>query len=162
MHKIVSAATVGSVGDLGRISRALADAGYNIGAIGGGEAPALGREVGIISFAIEDDDGDTGQIVDLIRAVELGGGRRAVSVEEHPALMLELQDMPGQLADAAELIGSGDHNILGVLLIDMFDGVAHVGLSFEDEDERDVVKGVLVGAGFTVIEDHDHGGTIPR
>ena len=115
MHKIVKAVTVGSVGDLGRIARALADNGYNIAAIGGGEGHARGSEVGIISLAIEDDDADDGQIADVIRGVDLGGGRRLEAVEEHPALIVELPNTPGQLAAVAEEIGSHDINIMGVL-----------------------------------------------
>ncbi len=155
MHKIVSAATVGSVGDLGRISRALADKGYNIAAVGGGEAPVHSREVGIISFAFHDDEGDNGDIVATIAAVDLGGGRKPVSVEEHPALVVELQDTVGELARAAEIIGGNGHNIMGVLLVDIFDGVAHVGLGFEGVGERDQVHQELEGEGFTVIDDHD-------
>ena len=161
MHKIVKAVTVGSVGDLGRIARALADNGYNIAAIGGGEGHARGSEVGIISLAIEDDDADDGQIADVIRGVDLGGGRRLEAVEEHPALIVELPNMPGQLAAVAEEIGSHDINIMGVLLVDLHGATAHVGLGFDGPGARDDAKVALENAGFTVIEDHDHGGTIP-
>lgn len=154
MHKIVKVATVGSVGDLGRISRALANGGYNIAAVGGGEAPIDDHEVGIITLAIADDEDQDDEIVEVIQNVDLGGGRHPVSVEAHPALVLELENTPGRLADAAEEIGRQGHNIMGALLIDIFDPIAHVGLGFESEAIRNLAREALVAAGFTVLDEH--------
>ena len=50
MHRVVNATTAGSVGDLGRIARRLADDGINIAAVGGGEGSARGGSVGHIAF----------------------------------------------------------------------------------------------------------------
>jgi hypothetical protein len=158
-HKIMKAVSVGSVGDLGRIARALADAQppYDIAAVGGGEGVAMGHEVGIVTFMIKNDDADNGEIVALMKGVDLDDNRHLESVEEHPALAVELTDSAGSLAAAAEALGGENINIMGVMVIDKTSTAAHVGFGFENDTERDRAKTALQGAGFTVIDDHhDH------
>ncbi len=156
-HKIVKMVTTGSVGDLGRIARALASANppLDIATIGGGEGLVGNQEVGIISMAIRNDDGRDAEILDIVSNVDLGSGRRFESVEAHPALIVELNDEPGSLADCAERLGNEDINIMGVVLLDLHGAGAHVGFGFADDTEQDRARAALDGF-FTIIDDHDH------
>lgn len=153
MHRVASSVTIGSVGDLGRIARALANAGFNIDAIGGGEGVARGGSVGIVTMLITPDD-DPAQIERILRSVELGEGRQLASVRMFPAFDLELADRPGQLADAAELIGEAGINIMSVLAVDVHRDWAVVSLAFEEPGDATEAREILTRGGFTVLPSH--------
>jgi hypothetical protein len=153
MHKVVKAVTVGSVGDLGRIARRLADAGYNINAVGGGEGSALSGEVGIISLLVTPDANEA-EILELLHELPLDGGRTLEDVAVHHALDVELVDEPGQLATVGELLGGAEISILGVQSVDVHLDWAHVSLAFESEAVRDQAQDILVGGGIRVLPEH--------
>lgn len=161
MHKVLSAASVGSVGDLARIARLLADREVNIDAIGGGEAAVLGGTAGIISMLISRDDetaeeeaATLDEIVEELRALQLDGGRTLADVQAYEALDVELDDRPGQLADAAALISGQGINIMSVMSVDAHADWAVASLAFQSADARDQAREVLEGGGFTVMEPH--------
>jgi hypothetical protein len=161
MHKVLSAASVGSVGDLARIARLLADREINIDAIGGGEAAVLGGTAGIISMLISRDDETAGQeeatleeVVEELRALQLDGGRSLGDVQAYEALDVELDDSPGQMADAAALISEAGINIMSVMSVDVHANWAAVSLSFESAAVRDEARQILEGGGFTVMDPH--------
>jgi hypothetical protein len=153
MHKVVSAVTVGSVGDLGRIARRLADNGYNINAVGGGEGSALGGSVGIISLLVTPDEDDQA-LLGLLQDMPLDGGRTLQDVVIHPALDVELVDEPGQLATVGEVLGEAGINIMAVQSVDVHLDWAHVSVAFESEAIRDQAQDILVGAGIRVLPEH--------
>jgi hypothetical protein len=153
MHKVVKAVTVGSVGDLGRIARRLADAGYNINAVGGGEGSALNGTVGIISLLVTPDHHDD-QILELLQGMPLDGNRTLEDVQVHAALDVELVDEPGQLAKVGELLGEAEISILGVQSVDVHLDWAHVSLAFESVAVRNTAQDVLVAGGIRVLPEH--------
>lgn len=157
MHRVVMALSTGSVGDLGRLARALANADppFDIAAVGGGEAANDHREIGIITLLIRDDDGREQEILDIANEIDHGNGRHFALVASYPALIVELDDQPGSLATCAELIGGQDINIMGIALIDLHGSSAHVGMGFADESERERAAAALAGS-FEVIDHHDH------
>jgi hypothetical protein len=157
MHKVVKAVTTGSVGDLGRIAAALAAASppFDIATIGGGEGTVGREEVGIISILVRNDEGREDELVELVRDVDLGSGRRFASVASHWALLVDLTDEPGSLADCAERIGNVGANILGVLLVGIRGPKARVAFGFGTEAERDDAAAALEGH-WTVVDHHDH------
>lgn len=146
MHQTVKVSSVGSVGDLGHIARALGDAGFNIEAIGGGEAAGVredGQGVGIISLLIwPDEDSDLEQVRQILEGLDLDGGRRLNSVDILPSLDVQLSHNPGQLAVAASALGEAGINIMSVLLVDAHPGRAVVSLAF-NEGDLDAARGVL-------------------
>ena len=123
MHKVVKVVTTGSVGDLGRIARALADAHppFDIAAVGGGEGVVGGDEVGIVTRSlIRNDDADDGEIVALMQRRrtrrKAGASRRRGAPGPHRRTRpIRRVASP----TAAEAIGGDDINIMGVMLIDM-------------------------------------------
>jgi hypothetical protein len=153
MHKVVKSVTVGSVGDLGRIARRLADHGYNINAVGGGEGSALDGTVGVISLLVTPDD-DEDALRELLQGMPLDGGRSLQDVAVHPALDVELVDEPGQLALVGELLGNAGINIMAVQSVDVHLDWAHVSVAFEDDAARDAAQDVLVGGGIRVLPEH--------
>lgn len=155
MHKVTSSVTVGSIGDLGHIAGALAGAGYNIDAIGGGEALIDGKGVGVIAMLISpDEEEDEARIKEIIAGVQLDGGRTVQAVEIHPSFDLVLDDQPGQLAGAAGLIGSEGINIQGMVTIDVHSGWGVVALAFATETDRNTAQAVLVANDYTVLGEH--------
>jgi hypothetical protein len=158
MHQTVQCGTSGSVGDLGRIARKLADEGFNIEAVGGGEADLRGGGVGIVSFLVEpDSDEDLARLQDSLTDLALDNGRTLQRVHIRPGFDLELDNTQGSLADAAELVGSADPpiNIMSILLVDAHDGWAVVSIAFEDPGIRDRAAEILGGDGrFTVMPEH--------
>lgn len=162
MHRVVKATTQGSVGDLGRIARRLADNNINIDAIGGGEGFARGGSVGVISLLVTpDEDRDDAAILGLLEGLDLGSGRTLTGVQIHPALDLELDDRPGELAVAAELLGDANINIVGVLSVDVHARWAIVSLAFENTGDwtsaRDILREAVDDQGkkrFVVHEEH--------
>jgi hypothetical protein len=163
MHQTVSCGTTGSVGDLGRIARRLAEAGYTIKAVGGGESILRGGEVGIISLLVEVDvpDAQLNNIVDILTDLELNDGRTLTTVRIHPGFDVELDDTVGALADAAELLGEdrggadAPFNIMSTLSIDAHGGWAIVRFAFEDEPTRDRAASRVEGdARFRVMPEH--------
>lgn len=157
MHKVVKAVTTGSVGDLGRIASALAGANppFDIATIGGGEGRVGRDEVGIISILVRNDENRESELVDLVSAIDLGSGRRFASVESHWALLVDLTDEPGSLADCAGRIGNAEANILGVLLVGIRGPKARVAFGFGTEQERDAAAEAIEGH-WTVVDHHDH------
>jgi hypothetical protein len=153
MHSVANSVTVGSVGDLGRIARALQEAKINIDAIGGGEAVARGGEVGIISMLLTPDH-DQQKILDALVGLDLGGGRVLEGVTMLPAFDLELADEPGRLADAAEVIGAERINIAGIISVDVHSGWSIVSLAFASVADRNGARQALRNAGFTVLGGH--------
>jgi hypothetical protein len=145
MHQTVSCGTTGSVGDLGRIARRLAEEGFDIKAVGGGESNLRGGEVGIISLLVEVDlpDAEINKVVEILSDLPLNDGRTLTQVRVHPGFDLELDDSVGALAEAAELLGENRGtadaplNIMSALSIDAHGGWAIVRLAFEDDDARD-------------------------
>lgn len=156
MHKVLSAASVGSVGDLARIARLLADRRVNIDAIGGGEAAVLGGTAGIVSMLVtsDDDDAELGSLLDALRELELDGGRTLADVRAYEALDVELDDRPGQLADAAGAVSDAGLNIMSVLSIDAHVNWAVVSMAFESVDDRETARQALQRAGFNVLGKH--------
>ena len=158
MHQTVQCGTSGSVGDLGRIARKLADEGFNIEAVGGGEADLRGGGVGIVSFLVEpDSDADLLRLQDALTDLGLDNGRTLERVHIRPGFDLELDNERGSLADAAEIIGNTDPpiNIMSILLVDAHDGWAVVSIAFEDEGTRDRAAELLGADGrFTVMPEH--------
>jgi hypothetical protein len=168
MHQTVKVGTVGSVGDLARIARKLADEGYDIRAVGGAEANLRGGGVGVMSFLVEPDDPArlTG-LVDLLMGLALDGGRTPTQVEIHPGFDLLLNDQVGALATAAELLGEDRGtddppiNIMSALLVDVHDSWGIVSLSFEDDATRDRAIARVDGqSGLRVMD--QHGGRTTR
>ena len=156
MHKVVSCATAGSVGDLGRIARRLADEGIDIRFIGGGEGALPSGSAGIVSMIVSPDE-DEQKIIDILTDLELGGGRRLASVRLFSALDLDLDDEPGELAAAAATLGEADMNIMSVISIESRARRAIVNLAFEDESARDRARDVLKADGFAVMDTHIRG-----
>ena len=155
MHKVTSTVTVGSIGDLGHIAGALAGAGYNIDAIGGGEALVNGSGVGVIAMLITpDEDTDEERIKEIIAGVQLDGGRTVQGVEIHPSFDLVLNDQPGQLAGAAGLIGNEGINIQGMVTIDVHSGWGVVALAFSSDTDRDNARTVLEANDYLVLGEH--------
>jgi hypothetical protein len=143
MHQTVKVGTEGSVGDLARIARKLADEGFDIRVVGGAEATLRGGGVGVMSFLVEPDDPDRLQtLVEILTALPLDGDRTPTQVEIHPGFDLELGDAVGSLATAAELLGedlgSDDPpiNIMSALLVDVHNDWAIVSFSFADNETR--------------------------
>jgi hypothetical protein len=153
MHRPLRVVSVGSVGDLGRIARRLAERGFNIEAIGGGEGTARGGSVGVVSMLVTPDD-DPSAIVEALEGLELDGGRTLEDVQTYPAFDLELGNQPGQLAEAAELLGAHEINIMTILSIDVHNDWAVVCLAFEDDDAASEASERLRGAGFSVLQEH--------
>ena len=156
MHKVVSATTTGSVGDLGRIARRLADNGIDIRFIGGGEGALPSGSAGIVSMIVSPDEDEQG-IIDMLTDLELGGGRRLASVRLFWALDVELDDERGELAAVAATLGAADINIMSVISIDSRARRATVNLAFEDQSARDRARDVLKADGFAVMEPHIRG-----
>jgi hypothetical protein len=154
MHQVLNCGTLGSIGDLGRIARALSDNGYNIEAIGGGEA-LLDDSSGIVTLLVTpDDNADVETLDTFLPGLELDSGRSLRSFRVHPDLHVELDDVPGELARAAEALGGANINIMSVLSIDAHAGWAIVCLGFEGDDDKDNAEGILRGEGFTVLPKH--------
>jgi len=151
MHKVVNAMTVGSVGDLGRISGALAEAGFNIVAVGGGEGHALGSSIGLVSLIIEDDEGHETEITTLLTNLALDNGRQLVEVAWYDALVAELKDEPGELARAGKILGDAGHNIMSVISIDSHRDSAHVAFAFLNDTARDEAARALEAEGIIVV-----------
>jgi hypothetical protein len=167
MHRVVNASTSGSVGDLGRIARALADDGFNIEAIGGGEGFARGGSVGHISLHLTpDEDVDIERARNLLEGLDLAdlgtGARRLDRVETHPCLDIELDDRRGELAELAELLGNAGINILSCVTIDVHANWAIVAMAFEEgqvDAARALIEGVEEPNGDKRFPVHDkHGG----
>jgi hypothetical protein len=158
MHKVVNVVTTGSVGDLGRIARALADAQppFDIAAVGGGEAHVGNGEVGLISLLVRDDRDREGELLDMIAGVDLGGGRTPDSVNAHDPLYVTLPDVPGSLADCCERVGDVGRNIMSVLLLDLQSPRARIGLGFADVGDRDAAADALRGS-YEIAIPGDHG-----
>lgn len=158
MHQTVKCGTVGSVGDLGRIARKVQQEGFNIRAIGGGEATLRGGGVGVISMLVTPDtEPDLARLADALTNLELDNARTLTEVQIHPGFDLDLDNQPGALADAAELIGSADPpiNIMSVLLVDSHDGWGVVSFAFEDTDTRDRARDLVAADDrFTVLDEH--------
>lgn len=152
MHKVVNALTIGSVGDLGKIAGALAEAGFNVVAVGGGEGHALGSSIGLVSLIIEDDEGHEDDITGLLTNLVLDNGRQLVEVAWYDSLVAELQDQPGELARAGAILGNAGHNIMSVISIDTHRDMAHVAFAFESAATRDDAARVLKAEGIGIIE----------
>lgn len=140
MHQTATCSTVGSIGDLGHIARALgaADPPFNIEAIGGGEARTVredGRGVGIITILVSpDEDEDVQRLREVLEAVELDGGRKLAEIQVLPSLHVELRHDPGELGEAAAALGDAGINILSVLLVDAHGDWAVVSMAFDEGD----------------------------
>jgi hypothetical protein len=155
MHKVAKAATVGSVGDLGRIAQALADADFNIESIGGSEVVVDGRSMGAIVMLLSpDEDSDEPRILETLQNVDLGNGRRLVDVAVHPALDLRLANRKGELARAARVLGEQGIDIKGVVIANVRGAEADVSLAFEDAGVRDQARDLLTGETFDVLPEH--------
>jgi hypothetical protein len=155
MHQTVQCSTSGSVGDLGLIARVVAENGFDIRAIGGGEAklPDDGGEFGIVSFLVlPDEEDDLIRLADALENLRLDD--RAVDdperrVLERPRILpgfdVELEHERGALAGVAELLGQTDGgiNILSILLVDAHDGWAVASLAFDNETDRDKARDTL-------------------
>jgi hypothetical protein len=152
MHKMVKVVTTGSVGDLGKIARALASANpsFDIAAVGGGEGHVGSGEVGIVTLLIRDDEGRESELLRTIRDTQLDDNRRVHSVDTHDSMVVELSDVPGSLADCCERVGNAGVNIMGVLLMDLDAPKARVGLGFETGGDRDTAVDA-VKAFYTVL-----------
>lgn len=159
MHQTVKCASVGSVGDLGHIARALGAEGFNIDAIGGAEAGSLredGRGVGIISLLVDpDEETDLTRIREVLEAVELDDGRKLSEIEILPSLHVELRNAAGELGEAAASIGGAGINIMSVLLVDTHGDWAVVSFAF-NEGDVDAARDVFDGSGgrFRVLPRH--------
>jgi hypothetical protein len=138
MHKTLRLGTVGSIGDLGHIARALGEANFNIEAIGGGEAGGLredGRGVGIITMLVDrDSDQEIPELQEVLDAIELDDGRKLVDSRIIQALDVEFRHDPGALAIAAAALGTAGINIESILLIDAKRNRAIVSMAFSDGD----------------------------
>jgi hypothetical protein len=161
MHQTVKFGTVGSVGDLARISREFHRRGLDIRAVGGAEANLRGGGIGVMSFLLEPDDHDLGDsFIDEMLGLDLGNGRTPTEVIVHPGFDLELGDQPGALADATELLGREGPdgpaiNIMSALLVDVHNDWAIVSLSFEDAATVERAAQRFRDEGnFTVMEEH--------
>lgn len=153
MHKVTSTLTVGSIGDLGHIAGALAGAGFNIDAIGGGEGLVNGQGVGVIAMLITPDD-DEAAIRTALEGVQLDGNRTVAGIGFHPSFDLALNDQPGQLAGAAGLIGRKGININGIVSVDVHSGWGVVAVGFGSDADRDAARDLLVAEGYTVLDEH--------
>jgi hypothetical protein len=161
MHKVLSAVTVGSVGDLGRIAGDLAEHDVDIEAIGGGEATVGGLTIGTINLMLtQDDDADDAAVVDRILSLDLGGGRTPDSVRWYPCLHVELENARGAMAQAAALMGDASPpiNIMAALLIDAHADWAVVAFAFEDGTVCDQAQTAFETAGIAVLEEHGGSG----
>ena len=165
MHRVVNASTSGSVGDLGRIARALADEDFSIEAIGGGEGFARGGSVGHISLHLTpDEDADIERARTILEAVELedlgNGPRHLDQVATHPCLDIELDDRRGELAELAELLGGAKIDIMSCVTIDVHANWAIIAMAFEDakiDEARDLIQSVTDSNGdprFVIHEKH--------
>ncbi len=153
MHKLLSITTAGSVGDLGRIARRLADNGIDIRFIGGGEGALPSGSAGVVSMVVSPDD-DEQKIIDMLKDLELGGGRRLASVRMLSPLDLKLDDEPGELAAAAAALGAENINIMSVISLERGARHSTVNLAFEDDATRDRARDVLKAEGFAVMDTH--------
>jgi hypothetical protein len=146
MHQTVKCASVGSIGDLGHIATALGERGFNIEAVGGGEAASVredGRGVGVISLLITaDEDNDLPNIREILENLELDDGRRLAEVAILPSLDVALRHGPGALGEAASALGRAGINIQSVLLVDAHGSRAVVSMAFNEAD-LDVARDVL-------------------
>jgi hypothetical protein len=151
MHQTVKVSSVGSVGDLGRVASALGSAGYNIEAVGGGEAANVredGRGVGVMSFLVmADEDADVAIIKEILENLDLDDNRRLADVQVLPSLDVELRHVRGALGLAAAALGGAGINIQSVLLVDAHRQRAVVSLAFLEAD---------VDAARTILDDPDH------
>jgi len=166
MHRVVNATTAGSVGDLGRIARRLADEGINIAAVGGGEGFARGGSMGHIALLIDDDTGRTDdEILDKLRGLELSptqefAQRTLDSVEIFKSIDLELDDRIGELAVVGELLGAAGIDIKGALSVDVHADWGILALAFADDDvdqARDILSNAQDAQGnlrFKVYPEH--------
>jgi hypothetical protein len=146
MHQTIKCSSVGSVGDLGHIATALGEAGFNIEAVGGGEAANLredGRGIGVISMLITaDEDNDVPTIREILENLDLDDGRRLAEVAILPSVDVELRHGPGSLGQAASALGGAGINIQSVLLVDAHGNRAVVSMAF-DEGDVDAARDVL-------------------
>jgi hypothetical protein len=161
MHQTVKVGTVGSVGDLARISREFHRRGFDIRAVGGAEANLRGGGVGVMSFLLEPDgQALMGGLADELLGLDLGNGRTPTEVIIHPGFDLELTDEPGALAEATELLGveapdGPAINIMSALLVDVHNDWAIVSFSFEDDATVERAAQRFRDDGrFTVMEGH--------
>jgi hypothetical protein len=158
MHQTVKLGTVGSIGDLGHIAKALGDAGFNIEAIGGGESTGLredGRGVGIITLLVSpDEDPDIPNLQAALDGIVLDDGRK-VDAQIMRSLDVEFRHDPGALAIAAAALGEAGINIESILLIDVNGHRAVVSMGFNDTD-LDNAADILNDAGrrFRVLPKH--------
>ena len=152
-HQVVKAAVRGSVGDLARITQALEDADINIVAIGGAETLNDPGHVGIIALLLEPDKDRIPDILEIIRGVDLDGGRKPENVEAFPDVHILLNDAPGQLRRAAEALAG--INIESVVSIDKQGNRARVSLGFKDDATlRQAIE--RLRAANIPIHDHQH------
>lgn len=166
MHRVVNATTAGSVGDLGRIARRLAEENINIAAVGGGEGFARGGSVGHIAFLIDADDGRSDDyILDKLIGMELstpqGQAQRTLdSVEIFKAIDVELDDKVGELAVVGELLGAAGIDIKGALSVDVHADWGILAIAFADDDvdqARDLLSNAQDAQGqprFKVYPEH--------
>jgi hypothetical protein len=159
MHQTVKCASVGSVGDLGHIASALGAAGFNIEAIGGGEATGVredDRGVGVISLLVtSDEDADIPKLEETLNGIELDDGRKLANWQILPSLDVEFRHDRGELGEAAAALGAAGINIQSILLIDARGGRAIVSMAF-DADVIDTARDILNDAGrrFRVLPKH--------
>ena len=166
MHRVVNATTAGSVGDLGRIARRLAQDGINIAAVGGGEGLARGGSVGHIALLIDADDGRTDEeILDKLIGLPLSptqefADRTLEAVEIFQAIDVELEDRIGELAVVGEVLGAAGIDIKGALSVDVHADWGIIALAFADDDvdqARDLLSNAQDEQGklrFKVYEEH--------
>lgn len=104
-------------GALGQLARALAVRGVNIVHIAGGGAGELGYAV----LSTDDDE--------ATRAVLRSTGLTFV---EGAPLMVELEDRPGALADAAERLATAGVDVRGLLICGRREGRVEVAVTVDD------------------------------
>jgi hypothetical protein len=130
-HQVVKSTSVGSIGDLAKITEALHGIKVNIVAVAGGEGVVKKGEVGVISMLLEPDEGEKMKtIISTLRALNLGDGRKLAHVQNYPGVHILLDDKPGELERAAKAVAGT--NILSLISVDKHDGAAHVFLGFSN------------------------------
>ncbi|MFL5725064.1 MAG: hypothetical protein ACJ765_04385 [Chloroflexota bacterium] len=156
-HQVLKMTVKGSKGDLAKITAALkAVTGpngqkVNILAIGGGESAKVNNiELGVITMVLEPDEPPMdGLILNAVRNVDLGNGRRVEHVDTFPNVHVELEDVPGSLSGALEALPA-TLNIVSVLSMGSVLGTAHVGLAFESAADESTARTALANAGVVI------------
>jgi hypothetical protein len=146
-HVVSKLTSVGSMGDLARITAKVEELGLNIIAIGGGEGITGNGEVGVVAMLLDHDE-DIDNVAETLRNLPLDDNRRLADVELAEHVHIIVLDHPGALAAVASALAG--INIRTLISMGSIIGRTHVSLGFRQADEANArealanVEGVIV------------------